>query len=608
MFDIDNLDNVHIDRAAREKSAEVAPSIAPKSREDRLRDFYESRKKEQQSRELQQVHELPSQDSKDEALALRKRGNDQHQAGDYEAAVEFYSTAIKMSPSAVLHSNRAASYIMLGWWDQALRDTKAALRKDPSNEKALERQGKCFIMLDDLPEALRVAQEIEARVPAEDRGNPKKLPPHLKRLRWLAANALDPVKLDEVQTVVNELKTKVELTSPLGIRIRRVLVRCLVDRSDAIENRRRIRPALPINRRTEEDGEEVEEITPFAEEALRITGELMEDSPDDADLRYWRSRALVRLGRHEDAAVQLQHGLKEKPEHQQLRELAQKLETIDELKLAGNAYYRDGRLREAIRAYTDAIDRDPECEDVRAISTLYYNRSAAYRRCGEFQQALEDVNLCLALHPKWAKGLYRRGILLLECGRAAEALTELKVVQRADPTFDEELDNWIRRAHNWLAKPKGEENYYLFMRLPLDATKDDLKKQYKKLCLMWHPDKNPTQDGQKRFEELRLAYNFLMDDEQREQYDFGAWKDKAVRHHMKKRVKVKDIFDDCTLCEDTRPPDPRTFHQPAGFNDRHLIEDDKVEHSLWAGRDVPDWLQEKRNKYNVTKFGDDYEM
>ena len=58
--------------------------------------------------------------------------------------------------------------------------------------------------------------------------------------------------------------------------------------------------------------------TPYAEEALRVSGELLEDFPDDADVRYWRGRALLRLGRHADANHQFQEGLKQENEHQLL--------------------------------------------------------------------------------------------------------------------------------------------------------------------------------------------------------------------------------------------------------------------------------------------------
>ena len=46
------------------------------------------------------------------------------------------------------------------------------------------------------------------------------------------------------------------------------------------------------------------------EEAVKVSGELLEDFPEDADARYWRGRALLRLGRHADADRQFQEGLK----------------------------------------------------------------------------------------------------------------------------------------------------------------------------------------------------------------------------------------------------------------------------------------------------------
>ncbi|CAE7767901.1 dnaJ [Symbiodinium sp. CCMP2592] len=115
------------------------------------------------------------------------------------------------------------------------------------------------------------------------------------------------------------------------------------------------------------------------------------------------------------------------------------------------------------------------------------------------------------------------------------------------------------------------------MSLPMDSSKEDIRKQYRRLCLLWHPDKSgeESESDRARFEELQMAHRFLLDDNQREEYDFGLWKDRPVRHHTKKRDKVRDSWDDRKPSEEEEDA-PRHHYN---WGDRHLIEDDKVQTS-----------------------------
>jgi len=52
------------------------------------------------------------------------------------------------------------------------------------------------------------------------------------------------------------------------------------------------------------------------------------------------------------------------------------------------------------------------------------------------------------------------------------------------------------------------------------ASNTMIKKKYKELSLQWHPDKNPDcEDCREKFEELIKAYEILMDDIERSNYD-----------------------------------------------------------------------------------------
>jgi len=64
-------------------------------------------------------------------------------------------------------------------------------------------------------------------------------------------------------------------------------------------------------------------------------------------------------------------------------------------------------------------------------------------------------------------------------------------------------------------------DYYSILGIAKAASKDDIKKAYKKLAKKWHPDKNPTnqEEATRKFKEVSEAYQVLVDDSKRRTYD-----------------------------------------------------------------------------------------
>jgi molecular chaperone DnaJ len=69
----------------------------------------------------------------------------------------------------------------------------------------------------------------------------------------------------------------------------------------------------------------------------------------------------------------------------------------------------------------------------------------------------------------------------------------------------------------------AKRDYYEVLGVQKNASKDDIKKAYRKLAIQFHPDKNPgNKEAEEKFKEATEAYEVLVDDKKKAAYDqFG---------------------------------------------------------------------------------------
>ncbi|QRV95875.1 mitochondrial import receptor subunit tom-70 [Ceratobasidium sp. AG-Ba] len=108
----------------------------------------------------------------------------------------------------------------------------------------------------------------------------------------------------------------------------------------------------------------------------------------------------------------------------------ERLARAGELKTRGNSAYTQRKFELAVDLYSQAIAMSPKPEAV-----FYSNRAACYTnyKPPEYEHVIEDCTSALALDPKYAKALNRRGTALEALGRLEESLrdfTALAILER----------------------------------------------------------------------------------------------------------------------------------------------------------------------------------
>ncbi|GAB7356474.1 hypothetical protein MBLNU459_g7236t1 [Dothideomycetes sp. NU459] len=72
-----------------------------------------------------------------------------------------------------------------------------------------------------------------------------------------------------------------------------------------------------------------------------------------------------------------------------------------------------------------------------------------------------------------------------------------------------------------MVKPDIKRNYYADLELPHECSLEDIKKQYRKLALKYHPDRNPGKEAEcnPKFQAIQAAHEILEDPVTRAKYD-----------------------------------------------------------------------------------------
>lgn len=129
-----------------------------------------------------------------------------------------------------------------------------------------------------------------------------------------------------------------------------------------------------------------------------------------------------------------------------------------------------------------------------------------------------------------------------------------------------------------------------YNRLGVDktASKDEIKKAYRKLSLQYHPDKNPdrVEESKKRFQEITEAFETLSDDDKRRAYDnrgnmpFGM----NMNPNMNPNINIFDIFNQFGMFKDKEERPNLDINLPARMSLATSYRGEHVNHTIKVRR------------------------
>jgi DnaJ-class molecular chaperone len=108
-------------------------------------------------------------------------------------------------------------------------------------------------------------------------------------------------------------------------------------------------------------------------------------------------------------------------------------------------------------------------------------------------------------------------------------------------------------------------NYYKILGLEPIASKEEIKKAYRKLALEFHPDRNKSPNAHEKFIEINEAYLILYDDEARQKYDI-----EFKLHFEVRQPENNQDFEYSQASEEQFYTESNSFEEESKFRDDNL--------------------------------------
>ncbi|PSK38154.1 DnaJ subfamily C member 7 [Elsinoe australis] len=423
-----------------------------------------------------------------DAEAFKATGNKFFKAREWQKAIDEYTKAVEANPSAATYrSNRAAAYMSAGKFPEALEDCKVADSLESNNPKTLHRLARIYTSMGQPDEALLVYDRIEPAASAKDKAPATTMKGHITQAEQLIREGTSgSMAIYALDQAVRGLGPNV--FEPRKWKLLRGEAYLKMNNVNALGD------------------------------AQNIAMSMLRTNSADPDALVLRGRALYGQGENEKAMQHFRQALSCDPDYKAAVKFLRMVQKLERGKEEGNKAFKAGQYAKAVELYTEALAVDPTNKGTN--SKILQNRALCQSKLKQWGKAIEDCDAALKLDPTYTKAKKTRAKALGENGDWEEAVKVLKDIAEQNPN-EPGIAKEVRQAELELKKSKRKD-YYKILGVEKDAGDNEIKKAYRKLAIVHHPDKNPDDESAaERFKDIGEAYETLSDSEKRARYDSG---------------------------------------------------------------------------------------
>ncbi|KAL9051236.1 MAG: hypothetical protein Q9206_004779, partial [Seirophora lacunosa] len=422
--------------------------------------------------------------------ACKALGNKYFKNKDYVKAIAEYTKALSVEPQSVTYlSNRAAAFMSANRFEEALADSRQAQEIEPQNTKVLHRLARIHVSLGQPSEAVDVLNQIATfqAVTHSERAAATSMQAHMRQ-------AEDALQGGTTGSMVIHALDQAERGLGAGVEKPR---KWQLMRGEAYLKMGNINSLG---------------------DAQGVAMSLLRKNSKDPEALVLRGRVLYAQGENDKALQHFRQALSCDPDYKDAVKYLRLVQKLERMKEEGNTAFKTGKYKQAVEVYGQALEVDPTNKGIN--SKLCQNRALASIKLKDYKSAISDCDRALTLDPSYLKARKTRARALGESGSWDEAVREYKAIYESHPS-EPNIQNDIQHAELELKKSKRKD-YYKLLGVDKDAGDNEIKKAYRKLAIVHHPDKNPGDEAAaEKFKEIGEAYECLSDPQKRARYDSG---------------------------------------------------------------------------------------